>query len=524
MTERAIIQPIIAPWHTPAAKAWRPVVLALFAAWLLLVGSHHEPWFDEAQAWLLARDSSLWQLLVYRVRYKGSPGLWHTVLWFAIRAGLPYAWLFVVPAVCAVAGAAVVLWRAPFPPALRVLVLTSYFFGYQFSVVARSYSLDLLLVPLAAVFFSTRCVRPLRYCVVIGLIANANTHGFLAASALGAELVWRLAQAHRLHRPRQLAALATAASLGAFALFCVWQPADNAFLQPQTYANPLVIMIAFVGNAFINHVMVADTGTVNKYDIGLSILLSLALQWPIFKLVALGKNSILFAAILGGIIVFSSMIYTSLWHTGMLFLFWLFFIWVDWQNSLSRPPRRQLYAAMAIILGLQTVQTTQSGLWDIAHPYAPGKQAAQAIAQWRSAHPRARIFGYGDLSFDVQPWFSANIFQNYNARDPATSFVRWDRHEPWMAGWKSIATQMDFWHGALAAKPDLIVASPVNHNRNGPLYAALVPEACAAGYQLVQTVPGVMVWRGSQAADQSLYLFERQKHQPCAPLVTADRR
>ncbi|MDB5687979.1 MAG: hypothetical protein JWR77_2568, partial [Rhizorhabdus sp.] len=28
------------------ALMWRPLTLALFATWLLLIGSHHEPWFD----------------------------------------------------------------------------------------------------------------------------------------------------------------------------------------------------------------------------------------------------------------------------------------------------------------------------------------------------------------------------------------------------------------------------------------------------------------------------------------------
>jgi hypothetical protein len=119
-------------------RIWPGFVLLGFATWLFAVGSRHEPWFDESQAWLLARDNGLWQLLAHRVRYEGTPGLWHAVLWFAIRAGLPFRYFFVVPATFALAGAAVVLWRAPFPPALRLAFVTSYFYGYQYSVVARS--------------------------------------------------------------------------------------------------------------------------------------------------------------------------------------------------------------------------------------------------------------------------------------------------------------------------------------------------------------------------------------------------
>lgn len=34
----------------------------------------HEPWFDEAQSWLLARDANFFDLITKYLRYEGSPG------------------------------------------------------------------------------------------------------------------------------------------------------------------------------------------------------------------------------------------------------------------------------------------------------------------------------------------------------------------------------------------------------------------------------------------------------------------
>ena len=48
-------------------------VFALYAILLAAVVSEHEPWMDEAQAWLLAKDSSLTELFVKYLRYEGSP-------------------------------------------------------------------------------------------------------------------------------------------------------------------------------------------------------------------------------------------------------------------------------------------------------------------------------------------------------------------------------------------------------------------------------------------------------------------
>ena len=48
----------------------------IYALVVVLMVLHHEPWADEAQAWLLARDASLWDLWTRLMHYEGSPGIW----------------------------------------------------------------------------------------------------------------------------------------------------------------------------------------------------------------------------------------------------------------------------------------------------------------------------------------------------------------------------------------------------------------------------------------------------------------
>ena len=52
------------------------VVLAVF------VGGVHEPWADEAQAWLIARDATLYDLLFELPSGELNPSLWHLLLIF----------------------------------------------------------------------------------------------------------------------------------------------------------------------------------------------------------------------------------------------------------------------------------------------------------------------------------------------------------------------------------------------------------------------------------------------------------
>ncbi|WP_353226940.1 hypothetical protein [Novosphingobium sp.] len=502
------------------SASWRWFALAGYAAWVLLVGSHHEPWFDEAQAWLLARDNDLWPLLVQHVRYEGSPGLWHAVLWIAMRAGVPYAWLFILPAGFAMAGAGVILWRAPFPAPLRVLLLTSYFYGYQFSVVARGYCLDLLLVPLAATCFADRIARPVRYAVVIGLIANTNAHGVLVAGVLALELAVAMARrvigGQTITYRRAAMALAIAGGLIGFALFCTWQPADNNFPFPQLHGNHAMRTIVFLCNAFVDHIVVWNAQAAGNWDIFASVILTLVLQRPVIALVAAGKNRAMAAAVVAVLLLLAVFVHAAAWHSGVFFLFWLFIVWVEWPNRVSRTDRRQLVAAIALIASLQTVQTVRTGLWDIANVYATGAQAAAAVSTWRAAHPGGRVFGYGDYAFVVQPWLGGNAFANYHGGAPRPSYVRWNMGEPWMAGSWQATSRMDFWQTVLAARPDLIVASPVNRNGSSGHMANLVQDACRAGYGVADHFPGTMVWRGRLSGDQSLYVFARGSQRGCA--------
>ena len=59
-------------------------VIAVFGAFI------HEPWFDEAQAYVVARDASLHDILFYLPHYEGHPPLWHLILKAALIFGLPY--------------------------------------------------------------------------------------------------------------------------------------------------------------------------------------------------------------------------------------------------------------------------------------------------------------------------------------------------------------------------------------------------------------------------------------------------
>jgi hypothetical protein len=473
-------------------------VLAAFAGWLLFLGRTHEPFFDEAQAWLIARDNGPIGIVAHVARYEGTPALWHLLLWGLIRLGLPFGQLHLVSTACAVTGAAIILWRSPFPIALRIAIIGSYFFAYQFAVVARSYSLDLVLMPLLACFFADRTARPIRYALVVGLIANANTHGFLAAACFGVEWMAALFMAGKIAERRSLAALLCAGALGMIALATAWQPADNIFLQ--TFPPPrhgIGVAIYYLGEALIDRPDPFGALLPSVAEILRGFLLSLMVLAPCFLLFRRAGHVGLAAGLFGLLTAFSVWKYAYGWHAGLLFLIWLVLLWISWPATRAdKGLRRLVIAAMCAVLIPQAIEGARTSSNEIHHAFSAGPEVATDVATWRRQHPAGRIAAFGFSVFAVQPWFSANIFANYHGGAGRPSYVQWNRDEPW----KATIGDAD-WRQMIAHKPDMVILTlaALTDQRK----ASFGRSACGAGPVSVRTYPASALWKGYVLAEDT---------------------
>ena len=227
--------------------------LPVFAVYLGIVGvtvAHHEPWLDEAQAWLIARDAAWSDLFCTIPRYEGSPGLWHLLLTLPARCGLPYASLNVIAAAFSAGGVLLLLACSPLPKLLTAMVPFTFFLVYQNAVVARSYALMPLLLFAAAAAYPNRLRRPFLYVVPLGFLAHVSAHGLLISAGLVGLLSievlygwWR----NRGRLPLRRAALAVGL-FGLVALGAAWQVRPVAdHLGGLGYEYPLWPRIQFAG-------------------------------------------------------------------------------------------------------------------------------------------------------------------------------------------------------------------------------------------------------------------------------------
>lgn len=159
------------------------VLFCIWAGYLLLNAIliyFHEPWRDEAQAWLIARDVPLFQLPGF-MHYEGHPCLWQLLLAPLAKAGVPYFSMYLLSLALMTAAVGLFLFAAPVSIGLKALVVFSPICVYYYPVIARNYCMIPILVFLSAYWFRERQSKPFRYMIPIALMIQ--THALMVIAA-----------------------------------------------------------------------------------------------------------------------------------------------------------------------------------------------------------------------------------------------------------------------------------------------------------------------------------------------------
>src|ERR1039458_2083805 len=80
---------------------------------LIVIRVNHEPWRDEIDTWVVARDANWSEFLAYFAS-SGHPPLWYLLNLALVRLGLPLEAQGVLPICSALGMAWLLLFRSPF--------------------------------------------------------------------------------------------------------------------------------------------------------------------------------------------------------------------------------------------------------------------------------------------------------------------------------------------------------------------------------------------------------------------------
>lgn len=158
-------------------------VFVLFIIFTLIGVSHHELWFDEAHAWLIAKNLNFFEVLK-QMRYEGHMFVWFSLLMPFAKLNIAYPIsMQIINLLCICGAVYVLLKKAPFHPLLKILIIFSAPIFYQYAIMARCYSSSVFFLFLLAALFKNKLKHPCIYAILIMLCANTSLMALFGAVA-----------------------------------------------------------------------------------------------------------------------------------------------------------------------------------------------------------------------------------------------------------------------------------------------------------------------------------------------------
>jgi hypothetical protein len=473
-------------------------MLATYASTVLWTLQYHEKWADEAQAWLLARDLGLGTIWLREARYEGSPGLWHTILWVAqhvFHAG--YGALGYIGAALAIAGAAVLLFLAPFPRYLRWPLAFTYVMVYQYAVIARPYTMLPLLAFCAAILFRD-VQRPGRMTVVLILLAILTIHGTILAVCLGlaylieARKYW--ATFDKAVRKRYLICLAAMTCTLVF-LFLILKPTPDVeefILKKQFARAPPALQnhVPGLGEKLIS----VTSGAFLDWFVPSVVFILLLAAWCVWR-----RKWCTFILPVGMMIAFYGAVHGYAHHHGTVFLAAITGLWIAWpgkKEKLAFKSYDQL--ALMTVKGLLLLLCAIN-IWDSAvvikreylYPYSGAEDAARYLKAVGA--DRGPMFGLLFGVAAVQAYFDHNIFAN----NPTAHF---HHGLPLYGTWLDVDLLE-------RVKPEYVVAYSMEPEL---MVQTGVGELTSRGYELVHFSDGYYLYKRSVFEREAYFIFQRK--------------
>ena len=396
--------------RTEARSHWPEwSALCAYAALVAFAIPYHEPWVDEAQAWQLARSLSLDSLFKTYIRYEGSPGLWHFVLWAMNCVHIGYSGMHWIAGGIATAGVALLIFKAPLPRYLKLSLPFTYFLLFQYAVVARNYVLAPMLFFLAAMAWKK---SPLGVALALGLLANVALH--TAALSGGLAVVYAIEQMRNREselfkswRKLLLCAMLLLAFY-AFAIWTAWPPKDLGSHISLVRGESRSIFITGVESLVWT---ICDPPILS------------AVFWAVIALWFMARRKLLYLLPVLFFAAFSGAVYFNWWQAGLLVPFLVCILWITWPAPETQPSEfeKAAKAALTVMIITQFLWSGYALYYDHYFAYSPDLAAAEflkpyvkenatiAVAYWTD-DPNRRIHAYPSVG--VLPYFDRNIYAN----------------------------------------------------------------------------------------------------------------
>ena len=375
------------------------IVFAAFVCMGVFAGLHHEPWADEAQSWLIARDNNNLIDLLKAVKYEGTLPTWHLINKAFQLAGLDYDHMFVIPLVFSAIGV-ILLFFTDAPLWSKIMLPFSFFVVYQNSVVARQYAMVFPAMMLIVIFYRKRFDVPVRYHLALFLLALTSSFGVVISCSF---MLWDfiIMLKKRFEGPAYKKYLLPFFGTGIVILVMSYLslPPDDCSTALNKYSlskNATNALLFNIENTALRYIFLALMLALFVYYFRRILIQALVMTAPL--------------------IIFMAVVYQREWHMTYLFflLVSLLMIFRDDFKKTERPfekPANVLANIMLImLLAVQCAAGVYSVYYEHQHAYSPAKEIAEFLRPY--AGEGAVIDREGFNAIALSPYFNQPLYTN----------------------------------------------------------------------------------------------------------------
>lgn len=377
------------------------ITLIIYLLGVCTISFFHEPWFDEAQSWAIARSGTIKEILFEIPHYEGHPPLWHLILTPFAKLGAPYELsLAAVNIFFMTLAVAVLLFKSPFPKLIRCLLPFNFFLFYQYGVVSRPYCILVLAIFLAAACYKNRNEHPVKYLLCLALMCAVHSYGIIIAGCLC--IVWLIEIFTEYKKSGKLADILK--DRRCWLMFCLLifamlvmaaiVPDENVYLGGKMSSetekkfdfsciNILFCFVIFsdsIITSFFNYAGVPSEIASQIPVIVVSILLVALFVTITYR----NKKLLTFLLPYGVLSIFGSFVYISPHHIGVITAFVIFVLWIivdesgkvllpEYMNKISAKIGKKLKVIVKAIaflpLLIPIAWSCTSSYFDIRYPY-----------------------------------------------------------------------------------------------------------------------------------------------------------
>lgn len=414
------------------------LILIAFVALEIYVSSFHEYWADEAQAWLIARDTNILELFSV-LKYESTPVLWYLILKIFMVFKLPYEYFYIVPIIFSALGIYLVLFKTKFPWYIKLLFTFSYFIFYQNTVICRNYCLVLPLIMLVCINYKDRFEKPYRFTFSLILFMNISAHTYLLSGSIYfLYIVDSIRYLKKLGKEEEVIANKSSKNNDIKNQNISSQNDSKNSNKVKVLRNKEInlmfsIMILFVmfllilimlfpdknmgfgGNSGEKIFKIIGRATFADRSMLISIISTIFLLIVLFK--SFDKIEILRGVILfAPLILFLTFVHSQIWHISVLFVALFFFL----SQKMDKKWIKFFLTAVLVVQCIYSVTTIQM---EKKNSYSSGEKIAEFLKSINLNDKKIEIFSTAFQGVSIQPYFEKNIFYLYDDK----SYYRWTK-------------------------------------------------------------------------------------------------